>query len=162
MYVCAHVNWYKGGVISRVMDVTITNDAYTFANVRITNPLRLLTIKGERITYTPSSTPDQSIINTIQENISSSRVIYPECCSQLLSHLIQKREGVQRLIDISPHNCEFAIASHSIRNLSYTGVDPREGLTTILVNTDVDMDRIMFVSSITDTGEEPYDIMIVD
>lgn len=152
----------KVGVINRVMDVTITNDAYTFANVRTTNPVQLLTIKGERITYTPSSTPDKSIIDTIQENIPSSRVIYPECCSQLLSHLIQKREGVQRLLDISPHNCEFAIASHSIKKISYTGVDPRKELTDIINNTDVDTDRIVFVPTISDIGEEPYDIMIID
>ena len=144
------------------MDASLTNDAYTFANVRITNPQRLLTIKGERITYTPSVPPDQSILNTIRENIPGARILYPECCSQLLSQLIQKRSGGQRLIDISPHNCEFAIASHFIKNISYTGVDPRDELTTILESIDTDTDRIMFVPSIADSAEDPYDIMIID
>ena len=144
------------------MDADLTDDAYTFANVRITIPQRLLTIKGERITYTPSVPPDQSLIDTIHENIPGARVLYPECCSRLLSHLIQNRSGGQRLLDISPHNCEFAIASHFIKNVSYTGVDPRGELTTILKTIDGDTDRIMFVSSIADSAEEPYDIMIVD
>ena len=156
------VNWYKGGLINRIMDASLTDDAYTFANVRITIPRRLLTIKGERTTYTPLVSPDQSILNTIHENLPGTRVLYPECCSQLLSHLIQKRKEGQRLLDISPHNCEFAIASQSLKNLSYTGVDPRKELTTILENIDADTDRIMFVPSIADSGEEPYDIMIVD
>jgi len=161
-YVFVCVNWYKGGLINRVMDATITNDAYTFANVRITNPTRLLTIKGERATYTPVSTPDQSTLDVIQENIPGARVLYPGCCSQLLSHLIQKRKGGQRLLDTSPHNCEFAIASNTLKNVSYTGVDPREELTSIIEVVGVDTDRIMFVPSITDSGEEPYDVMIID
>lgn len=160
--VFVYVNWYKGGLINRVMDATITNDAYTFANVRITDPIRLLTIKGGRATYTPVSTPDQSMLDMIQENIPGARVLYPECCSQLLSHLIQKRKGGQRLLDTAPYNCEFAIASNTLKNVSYTGVDPREELKAITEGVGVDTDRIMFVPSIADSGEEPYDIMIVD
>lgn len=143
------------------MSANLTNEPYTFANVRVSDPKQLLTITGERITYTPSSPPDDHTLTTINEIMPDSRILYPECCSQLLSHLIGSASGI-RILDLSPGNCEFAIACNPIRSISYTGVDPREDLRHILEDLDIDTDRIMFVNSIAESGEEPYHILIVD
>lgn len=151
------VSWYKGGNINRVMDVIVSQEPYAFSNIRTTQPIFLLTADGMRITYTPSSPPNERIIRSLKENRPHSRILYPECCAMLLSHLLP-RGG--RILDIAPGNTEFAIASHLLPSTSYVGVDPGEELGSVLLKTGIDTERVAYVNTLEDTGEEPYDLVI--
>ena len=133
------------------MDPIVTQEPYTFVNVKHTPSTGLLTTNGYRITYTPS---------TAQSKRKGSRILYTDACSGLLRHLLPKGG---RILDLSPVNGEFAIACNSIPTVSYTGVDPREEMVALLRDNDIKTERITFIDTQAGVDREAtYDCMIVN
>jgi hypothetical protein len=139
------------------MEPIITQEPYTFANVKHSRANELLTITGYRMTYTPS-TRDTSTILPIQEQFPTARILYPRACASLLTNLLPKGG---RVLDLTPENGEFVIASNMIPRMSYTGIDPREEIRSLVREFDTERITVLEDQESMGDGEDKYDLVIL-
>lgn len=146
--------------IDRVMDSSIiTEEPYTFSNIRTSSYTSLYCIDGLRRTFTPKIKPNQDNLDMLSDLYQHSRALIPESCTSLLLHLLPSGG---RVLNLTTDYSEFLLACRELSKFSYTTVDAREETKKLMSRIGEVTERLTIVSAMDEIGTESYDIVILD